>query len=126
MQCHSMAGLPASWPMCRDTELRSAVLMSMIESAARASVSRHEPLVELMQHLNDSRFDGKETSMFVTLACLPPRAPGRREYSLAGHPLIENGPFSHTGNYVLTAGFPLGVILWRSRPILGNAGKQCC
>jgi hypothetical protein len=32
MQCHSMAGLPASWPMCRDTELRSAVLMSMIKT----------------------------------------------------------------------------------------------
>jgi hypothetical protein len=75
-------------------------------------VSRHEPLVELMQHLNDSRFDGKETSMFVTLACLPPRAPGRRKYSLAGHPPIENGPLkSYRKLRTDCPGFPLGVIL---------------
>ena len=48
----------------------AAVLMGMVKSAVRTSISRHEPLIELMHHLNDSLFDLKESSMFATLACV--------------------------------------------------------
>ena len=75
--------------------IAAAVLMSMVKSVARTSISRHEPLVDLMQHLNDSLFDLKETSMFVTLACLRPLAGDRLEYLWAGPPRDSARPFRY-------------------------------
>jgi sigma-B regulation protein RsbU (phosphoserine phosphatase) len=88
----------------------AAVLMSMVKSAVRTSISRHEPLVGLMQHLNDSLFDLKETRMFATLACLRQTTEGRVEYSLAGHPPILHYHFaSHTISQLRMEQFPIAM-----------------
>jgi sigma-B regulation protein RsbU (phosphoserine phosphatase) len=66
----------------------AGVFMSMVKSAVRTSLSHGEPLVELMQRLNDVLFDLKEPAMYVTAACLRSAGVDRVEYSLAGHPPI--------------------------------------
>lgn len=68
--------------------IAAGVLMSMVKSAIRISLSQAEPLTELMQRLNEVLSDLREPGMFVTLACLRSTASGRLEYSLAGHPPI--------------------------------------
>lgn len=68
--------------------IAAGVLMSMVKSAARSSLSRGESLVDLMHSLNEVLFDLKEPAMFVTLACIRSAGAGRLECSLAGHPPI--------------------------------------
>jgi len=68
--------------------IAAGVLMGMVKSAIRTSLSKGAPLVELMQRLNEVLFDLKESGMFVTLACLRSAGAGRLEYALAGHPPI--------------------------------------
>jgi hypothetical protein len=68
--------------------IAAGVLMSMVKSVIRTSVLYGEPLVELMQRLNDVLIDLKEPSAFVTLACLRKVDSGKLEYSSAGHPPI--------------------------------------
>lgn len=66
--------------------IAAGVLMSMVKSAARMTISQGEPLAGLMRRLNEVLLDLKEPEAFVTLACLRSRGGGRLEYSLAGHP----------------------------------------
>ena len=68
--------------------IAASVLMSMVKSAVRTSVSKRESMVGLMQHLNEALFHLKERNAYITLACLRSEAEGRVEYSLAGHPPI--------------------------------------
>ncbi|HEX4164845.1 MAG TPA: PP2C family protein-serine/threonine phosphatase, partial [Bryobacteraceae bacterium] len=68
--------------------IAAGVLMSMVKSALRTSLSKGEPLVDAMQRLNDVLLDLKEPAMYVTLACLRSAGGDRLEYSLAGHPQI--------------------------------------
>ncbi len=68
--------------------IAAGVLMSMVKSAVRTSLSKGEPLVDVMQRLNDVLMDLKEPAMYVTLACLRSAGGDRLEYSLAGHPPI--------------------------------------
>lgn len=68
--------------------IAAGVLMSMVKSAVRTSLSHGEPLVGLMRRLNEVLLDLKEPGMFVTLACLRSAGAGQLEYSLAGHPPI--------------------------------------
>jgi len=69
--------------------ITAGVLMSMVKSAIRTSLSKGAPLVERMQRLNEVLFDLKEPGMFVTLACLRSAGAGRPEYALAGHQPIR-------------------------------------
>jgi hypothetical protein len=68
--------------------IAAGVLMSMVKSAVRTSLSKGEPLVDVMQRLNDVLLDLKEPAMYVTFACLRSAGGDRLEYSLAGHPPI--------------------------------------
>lgn len=68
--------------------IAAGVLMSMVKSAVRTSLSQHEPMTGLIERLNDVLLDLKEPAMFVTLACLRSAGAGKLEYSLAGHPPI--------------------------------------
>jgi hypothetical protein len=68
--------------------IAAGVLMSMVKSAVRTSLSRREPMIDLMRCLNDVLFDLKEPSMYVTLACIRHAGGGTLEYALAGHPPI--------------------------------------
>jgi hypothetical protein len=68
--------------------IAAGVLMSMVKSAARTSLSRGEPMADLIRRLNDVLFDLKEPAMYVTLACIRHDGNGRLEYALAGHPPI--------------------------------------
>ncbi len=68
--------------------ISAGVLMSMVKSAVRTSLSRGEPLVDLMQRLNEVLLGLKEPEMYVTFACLRCAGGDRLEYSLAGHPPI--------------------------------------
>lgn len=68
--------------------IAAGVLMSMVKSAVRTSLSRGESLVELMQRLNEVMMDLKGPGMFITLACLRSAGAGNLEYALAGHPPI--------------------------------------
>jgi phosphoserine phosphatase RsbU/P len=68
--------------------IAAGVLMSMVKSAVRTSLSRGEPLVELMKRLNEVLLELKEPAMYVTFACLRSAGSHRLEYSLAGHPPI--------------------------------------
>jgi hypothetical protein len=68
--------------------IAAGVLMSMVKSAARTSLSQGEPLVDLMHRLNEVLLDLKEPAMYVTFACLRSAGSNRLEYSLAGHPPI--------------------------------------
>jgi hypothetical protein len=68
--------------------IAAGVLMSMVKSAVRTSLSKGEPLVDLMQRLNEVLFDLKDPAMYVTLACLRSAGGDRLEYSLAAHPPI--------------------------------------
>jgi hypothetical protein len=68
--------------------IQASVLMSMVKSAVRTSVSQREPLFRLMEHLNDALFHLKEPNAYVTLACLRSAGGGVVEYSLAAHPPI--------------------------------------
>ena len=66
--------------------IAAGVLMSMVKSAVRTSLSRREPMAGLIQRLNDVLIDLKEPAMYVTLACIRHDGGGRLEYALAGHP----------------------------------------
>jgi len=68
--------------------IAAGVLMSMVKSAIRTSVSKDESLVDLMQRLNDVLLQLTRPGMFVTLACIRTAGEGRLEYALAGHPPI--------------------------------------
>jgi len=68
--------------------IAAGVLMSMVKSAVRTSLSKGEPLVDVMQRLNEVLLDLKEPAMYVTFACLRSAGGDRLEYSLAGHPPI--------------------------------------
>jgi hypothetical protein len=68
--------------------MAAGVLMSMVKSAVRTSLSKGEPLIDLMQRLNDVLLDLKEPAMYVTFACLRCAGGNQLEYSLAGHPPI--------------------------------------
>jgi sigma-B regulation protein RsbU (phosphoserine phosphatase) len=68
--------------------IAASVLMSMVKSAVRTSVSQREPLVLLMQQLNEALFPLKESNAYVTFACLRSADGAVVEYSLAGHPPI--------------------------------------
>ena len=68
--------------------IAAGVLVSMVKSAVRTSLSRDEPLVELMRTVNEVLLTLKEPAMYVTFACLRSAGPGRLEYALAGHPPI--------------------------------------
>lgn len=68
--------------------IAASVLMSMVKSAVRTSVSQREPLVKLMQHLNEVLFHLKEPNAYVTFACLRSAGNAVVEYSLAAHPPI--------------------------------------
>ena len=65
--------------------IAASVLMSMVKSAVRTSVSQHESLVKMMQHLNEALLHLKEPNAYVTLACLRSASGGVVEYSLAAH-----------------------------------------
>jgi sigma-B regulation protein RsbU (phosphoserine phosphatase) len=66
--------------------IAASVLMSMVKSAVRTSVSQREPLVGMMQSLNEALFHLRERNAHVTLACLRSTAGDRVEYSLAARP----------------------------------------
>ncbi|MGA7768342.1 MAG: PP2C family protein-serine/threonine phosphatase [Candidatus Sulfotelmatobacter sp.] len=68
--------------------IAAGVLMSMVKSAVRTSLSKGEPLVDVMQRLNEVLLDLKEPAMYITFACLRSAGGDRLEYSLAGHPPI--------------------------------------
>lgn len=68
--------------------IAAGVLMSMVKSAVRTSLSKGEPLVEVMRRLNEVLLGLKEPEMYVTFACLRSAGGDRLEYSLAGHPPI--------------------------------------
>lgn len=68
--------------------IAAGVLMSMVKSAIRTSVSQDECLVDLMHRLNDVLLHLTRPGMFVTLACIRTAGEGRLEYALAGHPPI--------------------------------------
>ena len=68
--------------------IAAGVLMSMVKSAVRTSLSKGEPLVELMQRLNDVLLDLTEPAMYVTFAGLRFMGADTLEYSLSGHPPI--------------------------------------
>ena len=68
--------------------IQASVLMSMVKSAVRTSVSQRESLVKLMEHLNEALFHLKEPSAYVTLACFRSAGGGVVEYSLAAHPPV--------------------------------------
>jgi len=90
--------------------ISAAVLMSMVKSAVRTSISRHEPLIGLMNHLNESLVDLKDTNMFATLACLRTTGANRVEYSLAGHPpILHYQASTHTISQLGMEQFPIGM-----------------
>jgi Stage II sporulation protein E (SpoIIE) len=68
--------------------IAAGVLMSMVKSAVRTSLSKGEPLVDVMRRLNEVLLGLKEPEMYVTFACLHSAGGDRLEYSLAGHPPI--------------------------------------
>ena len=68
--------------------IAAGVLMSMVKSAVRTSLSKGEPLVGVMRRLNEVLLGLKEPEMYVTFACLRSAGGNTLEYSLAGHPPI--------------------------------------
>ena len=68
--------------------IAAGVLMSMVKSAIRTSLSKGEPLIELMQRLNVVLLDLTQPGMFVTLAFMRSKGDGQLEYALAGHPPV--------------------------------------
>jgi hypothetical protein len=79
--------------------IAAGVLMSMVKSAVRTSLSKGESLVDVMQRLNEVLLDLKEPAMYVTFACLRSAGGDRLEYSLAGHPPILH---YHASNQVVS------------------------
>jgi hypothetical protein len=68
--------------------IAAGILMSMVKSAIRTSLSKGEPMVDWMHRLNDVLFELKDPAMYVTFACLRSAGGDKLEYSLAGHPPI--------------------------------------
>jgi serine phosphatase RsbU (regulator of sigma subunit) len=68
--------------------IAAGVLMSMVKSAIRTSLSKNESLVDLIQRLNSVLLHLTKPGMFVTLACIRTAGEGKLEYALAGHPPI--------------------------------------
>lgn len=89
----------------------SGVLMGMVKSAARTSLTTPEPLDAMLVTLNDVLFEVSQPQMFATFAALRPAAAGRMLFTLAGHlPILCWRAASGAIDSLSVSHVPLGVL----------------
>jgi Stage II sporulation protein E (SpoIIE) len=89
----------------------SGVLMGMVKSATRTSLTTPPPLGEMLETLNDVLYEVSQPQMFATFAALRPAGDGRMLFTLAGHlPILCWRAVTGTIDSLLVSQVPLGVL----------------
>lgn len=89
----------------------SGVLMGMVKSATRTSLTTPPPLGEMLATLNDVLYEVSQPQMFATFAALRPAGEGRMLFTLAGHlPILCWRASTGTIESLLVSQVPLGVL----------------
>ena len=89
----------------------SGVLMGMVKSATRTSLTTPPPLDEMLETLNDVLYEVSQPQMFATFAALRPAGEGRMLFTLAGHlPILCWRAVTGTIDSLLVSQVPLGVL----------------